>query len=237
MNYCILLAGGVGLRVGADCPKQFVEVLGRPIIAYTLDIFEHHAEIDKILVVCHREWRAHLHDIIAKNGYKKVFKIVDGGSDFQHSMMNGCAGLDGVAIDDDIVLTHWAASPFVSDDIISDNIRVCKKKGNAMSACPFFLIVGSNDGDRSTKWIDRDSIITLNAPHSFKYGFLRDLYAKAVADDIINEVEPHTTTLMYKMGLPIYYSKGNQLNIKITTSEDILLFKGYLFSRQKPEVR
>lgn len=232
MTYCILLAGGVGQRVGAGLPKQFVEVLGRPVIAYTLDIFEHHAEIDGILIVCHSEWREHLKKIVCDNGYKKVARIVDGGIDFQHSMINGMRGLEGIAAADDVVITHWAASPFVSDDIISDNIRVCREKGNAMSACPFFLIVGSNDGDHSTSWVDRDSIIMLNAPQSFKYAFMRDFYERAISTGIIDRVEPHTTTVMYKMRLPIYYSKGSQLNIKITTHEDLELFKGYLLSKR-----
>lgn len=231
MTYCVLLAGGVGQRVGAGCPKQFVEVLGRPVIAYTLDIFEHHREIDGILIVCHPEWREHLQKIVSDNGYKKVVRIVDGGVDFQHSMLNGMRGLSGIAADDDIVLTHWAASPFVTDDVISDNIRVCKDKGNAMSACPFFLIVGSNDGDHSSRWVDRDSIILLNAPQSFRYSLFRDFYEKAIATGVINQVEPHTTTLMYKMGIPIFYSKGNQLNIKITTKEDLDLFKGYILAK------
>lgn len=231
MTYCVLLAGGVGQRVGAECPKQFVEVFGRPVIAYTLDVFEQHQEIDGILIVCHSEWREHLQEIVRENGYKKVIRIVDGGVDFQHSMLNGMRGLSGVASDDDVVLTHWAASPFVTNDVISDNIRVCKDKGNAMSACPFYLIVGSNDGDHSEKWVDRDSIILLNAPQSFRYSLFRDFYEKAITTGIIDQVEPHTTTLMYKMGIPIFYSKGNQLNIKITTKEDFDLFKGYILAR------
>lgn len=231
MTHLVLLAGGVGERVGAGMPKQFVEVLGRPVIAYTLEIFERHPEIDDILVVCHRAWRDALDGIVTANGFRKVVKVVDGGEDFQHSMINGMRGLGGIAADDDIVVTHWAASPFVTDDVISDNIRVCREKGNAMSACPFFVIVGSNDGDHSSTWVDRDSIMTLNAPQSFKYAFLRDFYEKAIETGVIGQVEPHTTTLMYKMGYPIYFSKGSQLNIKITTPEDIALFKGYLLSK------
>lgn len=216
---------GVGQRVGAGMPKQFVEVLGRPVIAYTLEIFEKHSEIDDILVVCHREWRDVLSEIVKTNGFKKVVKVVDGGEDFQHSMINGVRGLEGIAVDDDVVMTHWAASPFVTDDVISDNIRVCREKGNAMSACPFFLIVGSNDGDHSETWVDRDSIMLLNAPQSFRYDYVRDFYNEAEEKDLIKTVEPHTTTLMYKMGRKIYFSKGNQLNIKITTKEDLDLFK------------
>jgi len=228
MTYCVLLAGGVGQRVGAGIPKQFVEVLGRPVIAYTLDVFEGHDKIDKILVVCHPTWREKMNEIIVQNDYKKILKVVDGGEDFQHSMINGLNGLEGIAKNGDVVVTHWAASPFVTDDIISDGIRVCRERGNSMSACPFYLIVGSNDKDCSEKWVDRDSIVQLNAPQSFLYSYIRDFYKKAIDSGLLDTVEPHTTTLMYKMGLPIYFSKGNQRNIKITTKEDLELFEAWV---------
>ena len=232
MTYCVLLAGGIGQRVGVGMPKQFVEVLGRPVIAYTLDAFEAHDEIDKILIVCHPMWRERLREIVSTNNYRKVFKIVDGGDDFQHSMINGIDGLKGIANDDDVVVTHWAASPFVTDDIISDGIRVCRKHGNSMSACPFYLIVGSNDGDCSEKWVDRDTIVQLNAPQCFLYSYIRDFYKKAIEENMLDTVEPHTTTLMYKMGYKIYFSKGNQANIKITTKEDLRLLEGFVLAKR-----
>ena len=228
MTYCVILAGGTGERVGAGRPKQFVDILGRPVIAYTIDVFEAHNEIDRIMIVCHQAWRDELDKIVATNNYKKVFKIVDGGEDFQHSMINGINGLEGVANDDDVILTHWAASPFVTDDIISDSIRVCRKYGNSMSACPFYLIVGSNDGNHSERWVDRDSIVQLNAPQSFMYSYIRDFYREAIDNDVLSKVEPHTTTLMYKMGRRIYFSKGNQANIKITTKDDLELFEAWV---------
>ena len=89
MTHLVLLAGGVGERVGAGMPKQFVEVLGRPVIAYTLEIFEKHREIDDILVVCHREWRDVLDEIVRVNGFRKVVKVVDGGEDFQMGEADG----------------------------------------------------------------------------------------------------------------------------------------------------
>lgn len=235
MTHLILLAGGVGQRVGAGIPKQFVKVLGRPVIAYTLDVFEKHPEVDDILIVCHPDWRDYMDSLIRDNGYRKVVRVVDGGADFQHSMINGMKGLAGIAADDDIAISHWAASPFVTADVISDNIRVCREKGNAMSACPFFTIVGSNDGDHSSTWVDRDSIILLNAPQSFRYSLLRDFYTRAEGEGLLDQVEPHTTTLMYRMGIPIYYSKGSQMNLKITTPEDLTLFKGYLMARGEAE--
>ena len=88
-----------------------------------------------------------LRKIVDDNHITKVIKIVKGGKEYENSIMNGIAGLDGIAKPNDVVMIHWAASPFVNNEIISDNIRVCKEKGNAMSASPADLLYGKNDGD------------------------------------------------------------------------------------------
>lgn len=226
MNFMVLLAGGIGSRVGAGIPKQFVDVLGKPVIAYTLQRFQDHPDIDGIEIVCLEGFQEKMMKIVDDNHITKVIKIVAGGNDFQHSVMNGVEGLKGIASSDDIIMIHWAASPFVSDEIISDGIRVCKEKGNSISACPFYLLAGNNvDGVLSDRYIDRDTVMIMSAPQSFTYSYVREMYAEAVEKGLIDQVEPHTTTLMYKMGRKIYFSKGNQLNIKITTKEDLDLLK------------
>ena len=122
MNYVIIIAGGVGSRLGASVPKQFVEVLGKPIIAYTLEHFQRHSEIDAIELVCVDGYQDHLKEIVDRFGITKVIKIVKGGFDYEHSIMNGVSGLEGIAKPDDLVMVHWAASPFLTEDIISDNL-------------------------------------------------------------------------------------------------------------------
>lgn len=234
MNIAVILAGGVGSRVGAGKPKQFIEILGKPIIAYTLDAFEEHNEIDKIEIVCIESHVEQLKEIIKKYDYKKVNWIVKGGKNFQESVMNGIDELKDKVEENDIVLVHYAASPFVTEDIITDGIRVAKEKGNSTSATPCYLLTGSNDdGIQSTKWIDRDKIIQLNAPQCFKYGYVKQLYQEAKEKQLLDKVEPHTTSLMYLMGRTIYFSKGNQTNIKITTKEDLDLLEGYILMKQK----
>ena len=205
MNIAIILAGGIGSRVGAETPKQFIEVLGKPIIAYTIEKFQNHREIDAIEVVCLDAYKEKCIELCSK--YTKVKWIVSGGKDFQHSVLNGINELNGKLEEDDNVLIHYAASPFVENEIISDAIKVCDEKGNATSATPFFLLAGSNDdGIKSTKWV----------------------YRRAVEQKLLDKVEPHTTSLMYALGETIYFSKGNQTNIKITTKEDVKLFEGYV---------
>ena len=232
MNYCILMAGGVGNRVGAGIPKQFVEVLGKPVIAYTMQKLQQCSDIDGIILSCVDGYQEKLKRIAEDNGITKVVKIVTGGKDYEHSIMNGVAGLKGIAKDDDVVQIHWAASPFVSVDVLSDNIRVCKEKGNAISACSAFLLYGNNNGDHADGSIDRDTFKSLSAPQSFLYKNIVEFYRQVEEKHLFDTIEAHTTSLMAAMNMPIYFSKGDQTNIKITTPEDIDLFTGYVLLQQ-----
>lgn len=232
MNYVIIIAGGVGSRLGASVPKQFVEVLGKPIIAYTLEHFQRHSEIDAIELVCVDGYQDHLKEIVDRFGITKVIKIVKGGFDYEHSIMNGVSGLEGIAKPDDLVMVHWAASPFLTEDIISDNLRVCKEKGNAISASYSYLLYGTNDGDCTRKAIDRETFMTLSAPQSFSYKLIVDIYKQVEEKNLFESVEAHTPALMTALGIPVYFSKGSHANIKITTQEDLDLFLGYQLAQQ-----
>ena len=230
MNYTIVIAGGVGHRLGAEIPKQFISVLGKPIIIYTLQRFQNHPQIDGIIIVCVEGYINELHSLIKKYDISKVIKIVPGGIEYEYSIMNGIKGLNGIAQPNDVVMIHWAASPFVTEDIISDNIKVCKDKGNAMSACYPYLLYGTNDGNCAKKVINRDTFKTLSAPQSFLYQTIIDIYEQAEKKHFFDYVEPHTTAFMAELGIPIYFSKGSQTNLKITTKEDLELFRGYLLA-------
>jgi len=233
VNVAIILAGGVGSRVGLEVPKQFVEVFGKPILVYTIEKFQNHPEIDKVEVVCIRNYIETLENLVLKYHLDKVQWIAEGGSTFQESVKNGLANLHGKCADDDVVLVHYGASPLVDEAIITDAIHVCKEKGNSTSANPIYILTGSNDdGTKSTRWVNRDTIMGLNSPQCFLFGYVEQLYQTAEEQGLLEQVEPHTTSLMYRMGQTIYFSKGSQMNFKITTKEDLELFKGYLLLRQ-----
>ena len=236
MNYVIIIAGGVGSRLGAPVPKQFVEVLGKPVIAYTMEHFQNHPEIDAIELVCVDGYQDHLKAITDKYGITKLLKIVKGGSEYERSIMNGVAGLEGIAKPNDLVMIHWAASPFLSSELITDNIRVCKEKGNAITASYSYLLYGSNDGDCAKTAINRESFMTLSAPQSFLYKNIVDFYKQVEERKFFETVEEHhTTVFMAELGIPLYFSKGSHTNIKITTKEDIDLFLGYQLAKKYKE--
>ena len=232
MNYAIIIAGGIGSRLGASVPKQFVEVLGKPIIAYTLEHFQNHPEIDAIEIVCVDGYQEHLKFITEKYGITKLLKIVKGGSEYERSIMNGVDGLNGIAKPNDVVMIHWAASPFLNEKMITDNIRICKEKGNAITASYSYLLYGTNDGDCAKKSINRESFMTLSAPQSFLYNVIEGIYKQVEEKKMLDYVEAHTPALMTELGIPIYFSEGSHSNIKITTQEDVDLFLGYLLAKK-----
>ena len=241
MNVALILAGGVGNRLGAKIPKQFIDVLGKPVIAYTIEAFERHPEIDAVLVVCIKPYIDRMWQIKEKYGLSKIKWIIEGGDTFQGSVLNGVRYLEEKIDRDDLVLVHFGASPFITGDIISDCIRVCKEKGNAISTTDFYVLSGKKkstasvaDPDNfSEEYIDRETIAIMNSPHAFVYGFLDDLYKEAIETGMIDKVEPHTTTLMYALGKRIYFALGSQNNIKITKREDLELFEGYVLEQQR----
>ena len=242
MNIAVILAGGVGNRLGAGIPKQFVEILGKPILAYTLEPFDKHPDVDAILVVCVKPYVDYIWELKEKYGFEKLKWVTEGGATFQESVMNGMNYLSDKAQRDDTVLFHFGASPFIKPDIISDVIRVCKEKGtNAISTTDYLLLSGvkkttasvSDPENYTEEYINRDTIAVMNTPHAFQYGFLEDMYKEAVETGVIDTVEPHTTTLMYAMGKKIYFSKGSQDNIKITTKDDLEMFEGYVLEQQR----
>ena len=242
MNIAVILAGGVGNRLGAGIPKQFVEILGKPILAYTLEPFEKHSDVDAILVVCVKPYLDYIWELKERYGFEKLKWVCEGGATFQESVMNGMNYLSDKAQKDDTVLFHFGASPFIKPDIITDVIRVCKEKGtNAISTTDYLLLSGmkkttasvSDPENFTEEYINRDTIAVMNTPHAFQYGFLVDMYKEAVETGVIETVEPHTTTLMYAMGKKIYFSKGSQDNIKITTKDDLEMFEGYILEQQR----
>lgn len=233
MITAIILAGGVGSRVGAGRPKQFVEILGKPVLAYTIEIFENHPDVDAIEVVCHKSWKDYLiDDIIKKYNYKKIKWVTDGGATFQDSCMNGVNNLKDKIKEDDYVLVQYGAAPFTSEKIVSDVIRVMKEKGSAVTATPCYQLLGSNDSNGESKtWVDRDKYIQIACPYGFRYGYLIDIYKRAEENGFLQTIEPHTTSLMYALGEVVYQAYGDQTNIKITTKEDLDMFEGYIRMR------
>lgn len=236
MNVAIILAGGTGTRVGADVPKQFIEVLGKPILAYALERFERNTEIDAIEIVCHKDWVDESKAIAERYGISKVRWYTIGGSTFQESVVNGVYALREELSPDDIAVITFGVSPITTEDVINDSIRVAKEHGNAISAEDSPLCTCYKDDEfGTTQNLIRETIKGFSNPWTFRYGELVEVYDEAIKRGILDDLEPHTTSVYMALGKRLWFSKSNGHNFKITTREDLERFEGLLLLKQKRE--
>lgn len=234
MNIGVILAGGTGTRIGADVPKQFIEIMGKPILAYTLEVFQGNKNIDAIEVVCHKEWVKEVERIVEIYKITKVRWLAIGGSTFQESTMNGVFHLKDQIYPEDIVVLSFGVSPLITDEVIDDSIRVCKEHGNAIASEDMILCTCIKDDEYSTTQnLIRENIKGFSSPWTFQYGELCEVYETAVDQGILNKLEPHTTSLYLALGKRLWFSKTISTNIKITTREDLDIFEGYLLLKEK----
>ena len=230
-NVAPLIAGGSGNRMHQDIPKQFLTVNERPVIVYTLEAFESHPEIDAIAVVCIEGWDQVLWAYAKQFNITKLQYIVPGGKNGQDSIRNGVYELEKHFAPDDIVLIHDAIRPMVSAEIISDNIRVAREYGNAITVIPCAeAMMQTDDGLVSTGSYPRDNLKRTQTPQAFRIGDICDLHRRALEAGVTNSVA--SCTLKIEMGEPVYFSAGSEKNIKLTTVEDIDIFKALLAAKR-----
>lgn len=230
-NIALLIAGGSGNRMHQDIPKQFITVNERPVIIYTLEAFENHPEIDAISVVCLSGWEQVLWAYAKQFNITKLKYVVPGGNNGQDSIRNGVFELEKHYNPDDLVLIHDAIRPMVSAEIISDNIRVAQKYGNAITVIPCAeAMMQTEDGNVSVGSYPRDRLKRTQTPQAFFIGDICDLHRRALDAGITNSVA--SCTLKIEMGEQVYFSSGSEKNIKLTTVEDIDIFKALLLAKR-----
>ena len=224
----IILAGGVGSRLKSAVPKQFIEIDGCPIIVHTIRNFQDNPNIDHIIVVCLGNWIEHTKNIVKKYNLDKVTDVVSGGATGHISTKNGVYFLKNRLSEQDYVIIHDTARPIVSQEVINDLIETAKKNGNACSAVSCYETVVLTENRLSGKeQIDRNRVIRVQTPQCYKYGLIKSLYEKAEADK--REDFVYANILAMEYGVEIFFSKGTNNNIKITTKEDIALFRALLY--------
>ena len=234
MVTAIVLAGGVGARLGKGIPKQFVEVLGKPIMAYTLEKFEKNPNIDAIEIVSHADYIDQCREVAEKYGITKAKWFVNGGASFPESTVNGLVFLKDKLNDDDIVVIHGSCAPLVTDAVIDDAIAVTKQYDNAMAVQQMNLSTCLKDDETcSSKPIDRESIVQVQFPLAFRYKYIMDAYDKVIGDGSFSKLGLHLQYAVFANGGTMHFSKGDDRNFKITTQADLDLFEGYLLLLDK----
>ena len=227
----LIIAGGVGNRMGQDIPKQFLTVNEKPVIIYTLEAFQKHDFIDYIAVVCLKGWEVVLQSYANQFNITKLKYIIEGGECGQASIRNGIFELKEHFDEDDIVLIHDAIRPMISNEIITECITNTKQYGNSITCIPCAeAMLESNDGKTSTKSVMRECLKRTQTPQGFFLKEIYDLHKEAMDKGILNSVA--SCTLMIELGRTVYFNKGSEKNVKLTTVDDIDIFKALLSSKR-----
>ena len=227
----LLIAGGTGERMHQNIPKQFLTVNDKPVIVYTMEAFQKHPEIDEIAVVCVDGWEEKLRAYAEEFSIDKLNVVAKGGDSGQESIRNGVFELEKSFDKDDIVLIHDAIRPMVSAEIISDCIMKTRQYGNAITAIPCQeAMLTTSDGVESEEVYPRNNLKRTQTPQGFRLGEICELHREALTTGITGSVA--SCTLMIELGRKVFFSQGSEKNIKLTTLEDIDIFRALLEQRK-----
>ena len=220
MNIALIVFAGKGTRINSKVTKQFIKVKNKNIVAYTIDAFEKHPLINKIVLVTSEEYVSYTQNMVLENRFTKVVKIVEGGETRQESVKNGLNETSYTPSDN--ILIHDGDRPLVSDEIITSSIKELYKHQAVVA------MIKSEEALQGVNNLGRKLVINqvsydIQTPQSFKYTLIKDAHNK-----YSNETVSDDASLIEKEGLEVFYIPGNPLNFKITTDQDLKYFKNLL---------
>ncbi len=232
MTVALLTASGQGTRMGQDIPKQFLHVKDKPVIIYTMERFQNNPQIDAIILVTLPNWFEFVWAYAKQFGITKLKWVVAGGESGQESIFNGLDVLSQECPEDTIVLVHDGNRPMVDNNIISDSLAVFKKHGSAVAAIPCTeAIFKSEEGKMESRIsIPREELHRTQTPHTYTLSKL--LWAHAKAKELGIQNTAASCTLMHALGETIYFSRGSEKNIKLTTLDDLEIFSAFLVAEK-----
>ena len=232
-NIAVIIAGGVGARMNFDIPKQSISVNDKPIIIHTLSAFQKHPSIDAIEVVCLEGWHETLKAYAKQSGITKLQWVISGGNSAQESIRNGIFNLEGKCSPDDIIIIHDGIRPLVDEAVLSDVIVKCQQYENAVTSLPYNEQIFIADDDTSTtKYIPRETIRRVSTPQAYKFSLLDEKYHEAFERGIGIYGSSYTNTMMVDLGVRLYFAAGSDKNIKLTTKDDLEMFRAYLMRKK-----
>ena len=230
-NIAIIIAGGSGSRMGQNIPKQFINVYDKPVLIYTLESFQRHPMIDAIEVVCIEGWEQVLQAYANQFNISKLQWITKGGESAQESIRNGVYNLEGKVADDDIIIIHDGIRPMIDDSVLTDVIEKAERFGNAVTSMPYneqIFVVDKDNETTTTQFIPRETLRRVSTPQAYRYQLLNTKYHEAYAKNIGIYGSHYANTMMVELGVRLHFAKGSDKNIKLTTKDDLELFKGYM---------
>ena len=234
MNVAIIIAGGVGSRMGQEIPKQFINVGEKPVIIYTLEAFQEHPLVDAIEVVCLAGWEQVLRAYARQYKIDKLKWVVKGGASGQESIRNGVYNFEGVLAEDDICIVHDGVRPMLDPEVITDVVRVAKERGNAVTSMPYneqIFLVDKKDSATTTQYIPRETLRRVSTPQAYRFGLLDSKYHEAFEKGVGIDGSNYTNTMMVQLGVRLNFAVGSDRNIKLTTPENLEFFRAWATER------
>ena len=231
MNIAVIIAGGSGNRMGQDIPKQFINVYDKPVLIYTLEGFQRHPMIDAIEVVCIAGWESVVQAYANQFNINKQKWIVPGGGSAQESIRNGVYNLEDKAGKDDVIIIHDGIRPMIDDTVLTDVIEKAQQYGNAVTSLPYneqIFVVSKDDENTTTQFIPRETLRRVSTPQAYRFDLLDEKYHEAFEKNIGVIGSHYANTMMVELGVRLHFAKGSDKNIKLTTKDDLELFKGYM---------
>jgi 2-C-methyl-D-erythritol 4-phosphate cytidylyltransferase len=227
-NIAVILSGGTGTRLGNDIPKQYIEVMGKPIIQYSLEIFESMNEIDGIVICLAEEWEPYIQEILIKSGVTKRVLFSRPGEVRQMTIYNALKTLENQKLaDESIVIIHDAARPLVTKELISRCINECKNADGVLPCIPVKdTLYLSKNGSSISSLLRREEVVAGQAPEAFRYDKYLHVHNEMNHEEILKITG--STEIAYKMGLDVHLVEGDEMNFKITTQKDLENFKTIL---------
>lgn len=232
MNYAIVLAAGVGQRMrNGGMPKQFLKLMGKPIVIYTLERFEGCEDIDSVIIACHGSYIEHMQHLVDMYQMNKVSKIIVGGNDRQSSLIHGLETITDMGGNaEDIVVIHDGVRPLVHTATICENIRLARQFGAVATVCPVTesVVITNSDQAYMDNFKKRSDTYTMTSPQSFQLGKIIEAYKEI--EGVADEEKPLLDAAMVyaQVGGEVHLVKEQGKNIKITTPEDFYFLKAIL---------
>ena len=235
MNVAIIIAGGSGSRMGQDIPKQFISVYDKPVLIYTLESFQSHPMIDAIEVVCIDGWIDMVWAYAKQFNITKLKWVVKGGNSGQESIRNGVYNLEEKVSSDDNIIIHDGVRPLVEQSVLTDVINKCNIYGNAVTSMPYneqIFIIDEEDNTKTNKYIPREILRRVSTPQAYKFDLIDSKYHEAFEKKIGIYGSSYTNTMMTDLGVTLNFALGSEKNIKLTTVDNLEIFKAYLKSEK-----
>lgn len=226
-----ILAGGIGRRISAPVPKQFLEILGKPILAHTLETFLGSALFQEVVVAIHPEWKAPLAELLEQRGWIRRVTVVEGGDTRQASSYTVLQCLRHRLADSDIVLIHDAARCLADRALLERCVEACKSAGAVTAAIPVVDTIARTSEGKIAELPPREHLCSIQTPQAFRFGWILEAHRQALERGVTSATDD--ARLVMECGHAVHTVAGSPENIKVSNPLDLSLAEILLGGRDR----